>query len=399
MSVSEKENKALRRSETLIAFMLKLTDKIPNAFSIRNKVQEPLNNINSAIQGLRSPRIMVIGRSRSGKSSLINAICGFKVAEISDTKPETGTATWKEYYHHGTELLKILDTRGLQESEDPRQTDSANTPYESLIAALRKDCPDVVLFLCKASEVYSASNKDLDECEQIVEYIKQKYRRNLPIIGVLTKCDELSPPMISLPTNNERKNRNIEECVQSFYAYLKEREKLRDCVKSVVPTVAYAEYEEGENGLVFPDEDYRWNIDQLVEKMISCTPKETRGSLARMAHLSGFQRTVARTIVTSCSIICGVVAANPIPGLGIPTVAGIQSFMVSYIAWIAGREFSAEAISEFVAVAGTFGVTDIALKFIPGFGSLLSAGINGTATQFLGETAINYFFSVNEEDN
>ena len=45
MTVSEKENKALRRSETLVAFMLKLTDKIPNAFSMRNKVQEPLNTI------------------------------------------------------------------------------------------------------------------------------------------------------------------------------------------------------------------------------------------------------------------------------------------------------------------------------------------------------------------
>ena len=73
--------------------------------------------------------------------------------------------------------------------------------------------------------------------------------------------------------------------------------------------------------------------------------------------------------------------------------------MVSYIAWIAGREFSAEAIGKFVVYAGTLGVTDVALKFIPGFGSLLSAGINGTATQFLGETAINYFFSVSEEDN
>ena len=99
------------------------------------------------------------------------------------------------------------------------------------------------------------------QIKRFVEYIKQKYRRNLPIIGVLTKCDELSPPMISLPTNNKRKNRNIEECVQSFYAYLREREKLRDCMKSVVPTVAYAEYEEGENGLVFPDEDYRYEED------------------------------------------------------------------------------------------------------------------------------------------
>ena len=53
---------------------------------------------------------MVIGRCRSGKSSLIKAICGLKVAEVSDTKPETGMAQWKEYYHDGVELLRILDT-------------------------------------------------------------------------------------------------------------------------------------------------------------------------------------------------------------------------------------------------------------------------------------------------
>ena len=193
MNVSEKENPALRRSEDLVTFMLKLTDKIPNAFSIRSRVQEPLNNINSAIQGLRPPKIMVIGRSRSGKSSLINAICGLKVAKISDTKPETGAASWKEYYYNGTELLQILDTRGLQESEAPRQIDSAKIPYDSLIAALKKDCPDIILFLSKATEVHSASANDLDECEQIISFIKNKYRRNLPVIGVLTKCDEVSP--------------------------------------------------------------------------------------------------------------------------------------------------------------------------------------------------------------
>lgn len=72
MATYQPENKALRRSEDLVTFMLKLTDNIPNIFSVRSKVQEPLNNINCALQGLRPPKIMVIGRSRSGKSSLIN---------------------------------------------------------------------------------------------------------------------------------------------------------------------------------------------------------------------------------------------------------------------------------------------------------------------------------------
>lgn len=117
-----------------------------------------MNNLRSVLQGLCPPRVMVIGRSRSGKSSLINAICGLKVAEVSDREPETGMSEWKNYYHNGSDLLHILDTRGLQESQAPRQYDSAKTPYESILQAVKKECPDVILFLCMATEVHSASH-------------------------------------------------------------------------------------------------------------------------------------------------------------------------------------------------------------------------------------------------
>jgi predicted GTPase/uncharacterized protein (DUF697 family) len=399
MTVSQENNPSLSRSEELITLLLNLTDNLPNIFSLKDKIQEPLDNLRSAIQGLRPPRIMVIGRCRSGKSSLINAICGLKVAEVSDTTPETGKADWKQYYHHGSDLLHILDTRGLQESQAPRQADSAKTPYDSIMQAVNKECPDVVLFLCKATELYSASKEDLETCELILAEIKKKYRRNLPVIGVLTKCDELSPPRISLPTDNERKNSNIQKSVQNFRDYLKMRENLRHHVKDVVPTVAYAEYEEGKNGLILPDEDERWNITELIETIIKYTPQETHGSLARMAHIQGFQLSVARTVVIACTALSGFVSANPIPGAAIPVVGAIQTFMVMYIGWLSGREFSEQTLKDFVvtgsigvgATAGMVGIADVVLKFFPGVGNLLSAGAGAIATQGLGDAAILYF--------
>ena len=243
MTVSdETNNRVVNRSEALVTFLVDLADKLPSIFPIKGNIQEQLNNLLSTIQGLRPPRILVIGRCRSGKSSLINAICGFKVSEISDTKPETGQAEWKEYFHGGTDLLHILDTRGLQETEPPRQMDLAKTPFDSIMQAVRQKCPDVVLFLCKATEVHAAAQEDLNVCESIVSEIKKRYSRELPVIGVLTKCDELAPPRILFPTDNERKNRNLEEQVQSFHSYLKERKQLRCSIKEVVPTVTYAEY-------------------------------------------------------------------------------------------------------------------------------------------------------------
>ena len=406
MTASVETNNALTRNEALVTNLLAILDALPNFVPLKGNIQESLNNLRSVIQGLRPPRIMVIGRCRSGKSSLINAICGLKVAEVSDTKPETGKAQWKDYYYNGTDLLHILDTRGLQEAEAPRQADSAKTPYDSIMQAVNKECPDVVLFLCKATEVHSATQDDINICEKIIAEIDKKHRRKLPIVGVLTKCDELAPPKVPLPTNNERKNRNVQEQVQAFLTYLSKQDGLCSHVKTVVPTVAYAEYEEGKNGLILPDEDYRWNITELVETVIKYTPRETHGGLARMAHIQKFQLSVARTVVVACAALCGFLSVNPIPGAALPMVAFVQTFMVTYIGWLGGREFSEQTVKDFAvatgvgigANAGMIGIADIALKFVPGFGSLLSASASAIATQGLGDTAIVYFLEKTGEN-
>ena len=399
MTDSGESNKALNRSEYLLTEILRFVDSLPGVFPLKGNIQKGLDDVRDMIQGLRPPRIMVIGRSRAGKSSLINAICGLKVAEVSDNKPETGKAEWKNYYHNGTDLLHILDTRGLQESTAPRQNDSAATPYDSIMQAVKKECPDVILVLCKATEVHAAAQEDLNICESIHKEIKDKCLCALPVIGVLTKCDEVAPPKVSLPTDNERKNRNILEQVQDFRAYLSERGGLRPHVNAVVPTVAYAEYQEGRNGLILPDEDYRWNITELIQTVIKCTPKEIRGSWARMAQLKEFQLTVANTVVNACAALAGFVSANPIPGSAIPAVGVLQTFMVMYIGWLGGHEFSEQTLKDFAitggvsigANAGMIGIADIALKFVPGFGSLISASAGAIATKGLGDTAITYF--------
>ncbi|MEH2458662.1 GTPase family protein [Nostoc sp.] len=406
MTAFQGNNEALSRNEFLVTELLKVVNSIPGFIPFKDRFQDNLNDLRSVIQGLRPPRVMVIGRSRSGKSSLINAICGLKVAEISDTTPETGMAEWKKYHHNGSDLLHILDTRGLQEYIAPRQYDSAKTPYESIMQAVKKECPDVILFLCKATELHSASDEDLNACELIVGEINKLYGRDLPVIGVLTKCDELAPPGF-LPTDNERKNRNVQEQVRSFFAFLKARQGLSRCVKDVVPTVAYAEYEDGRNGLILPDEDHRWNITELVETMIKYTPSEIGGSLARMAHIKNFQRHVAVTTVIACTALCTFVSINPIPGAAIPVVAIIQTFMVMYIGWLSGREFSDQTVKDFLvnggvglgANLGMIGIADIALKFVPGFGSLVAAGAGAIATKGLGDVAIAYFLTLPETKN
>jgi len=44
------------------------------------------------------------------------------------------------------------------------------------------------------------------------------------------------------------------------------------------------------------------------------------------------------------------------------------------------------------------GIADIALKFVPGFGSLISASAGAIATKGLGDTAITYFIKKKSEN-
>ncbi|MBC6430396.1 hypothetical protein FM036_05935 [Nostoc sp. HG1] len=81
--------------------------------------------------------------------------------------------------------------------------------------------------------------------------------------------------------------------------------------------------------------------------------------------------------------------------------------MVMYIGWLSGREFSEQTVKDFLVNAGVgvgvnlgmIGIADIALKFIPGFGSVLAVGAGAIATQGLGDAAILYFLPLPEVRN
>lgn len=62
--------------------------------------------------------------------------------------------------------------------------------------------------------------------------------------------------------------------------------------------------------MIIPDEDYRWNIDKLIETMMKYTPKERRGSFARMASHKETQLTIANTTVTICVGLSAVINSS-----------------------------------------------------------------------------------------
>ncbi|MFJ7684510.1 GTPase family protein [Peribacillus butanolivorans] len=379
---------------SLFTFIKGQVNKLPISESKKNKMLDQLLKLKTMTVDAREPRIALVGRRGSGKSSLINAMFGQERQYVSPVKSGTGKGKWLWYPSDSQPKIRLLDSRGLGESETPTEDYEEETPMDELIKAVTEEQPDVFLFLIKAKETDSRIEEDLQELSKLRKIVKDKHHYDVPVICVITQVDELDPPHYKqVPFDaHPKKKQHIDEAIGLMAKRFKESEIP---LLNIIPICSYIDFDEKGN----IEYDMRWNIDLLSDYLIEALPSEAKLKTAKAIQSQFVKKKFARTIVGTFTAIASLIGAEPIPFADFPILTGIQGLMIVVIGFIADKDITTKTASEFITALGiNVGIgllvregVRAAVRFIPGAGLAVSGAVAGAVTYGIGQAAIAYF--------
>lgn len=120
--------------------------------------------------------IGLYGRRNAGKSSLINALTGQDIALVSEIAGTTTDPVYKAMEIHGIGPCVFIDTAGLDD-EGPLGELRISRTMKAM------DRTDIALLLCTS-----------DDIEQELSWAEMLKEKQIPVIWILNKCDQLSNP-------------------------------------------------------------------------------------------------------------------------------------------------------------------------------------------------------------
>ena len=167
---------------------------------------------------MKSGFVSLIGRPNVGKSTLINAVVGSKVAIVSN-KPQTTRNVIQGIYNDESTQIVFVDTPGIHKPNHKLGKYLNRQAYDSI------NDVDIILFLVDASVELGKGDKF------VLERIKET---NKPVMLVLNKIDKLSHEQILKKINEYKdlydfkeiiplsalKKNNVKELVKTLRKYL-----------------------------------------------------------------------------------------------------------------------------------------------------------------------------------
>lgn len=325
------------------------------------------------------PVVWLLGKTQSGKSSIVQALTGSTRAEIGQGyKACTRTADVYEFPDADTAFIRFLDTRGLGEvGYDPGDdmayceqrsslllitVKAGDHQLDDLVLAARQiskkhpDWPILIVQTC-LHEVYSDR-----EAQHILPY---PFDAGVLSIGL--------PPNLALTLSTQR------SCFEGITAGFV-------VIDFTVPGDGYEP--------VYYGLDALWTaIEDVLPSGLARMMRET------LAHRRSINDLYSREVhphIVGYSITAGLLGAIPVPVVNLSLVLATQAKMLHSIAALYGLTLTARSLSEVASAIGVggvvarYGVNELA-SLIPGWGSAISGLGSAALTYGLGKTMDFYY--------
>lgn len=310
-----------------------------------------------ARQKLERVNILVAGRTGVGKSTLINAVFGSRVASVGMGRPVTQNITW---FEPPGLPIRLCDTKGLELVDFAATLAALSSEIDRCNASGKVEDRIHILWLC----IDEPGTRVQDGEERVAE-LCAKHR--IPAIVVLTKA--IGP--------------------RTFEAAVRERlPTARHIVRVLVE-------EWGDRRPFGLPDLVRATEEVLLEATKAAFDTSQQVDIAR-------KRARALKVAAGAATTAAAAAAVPIPVIDAAGVFGVNVGMVTGIAAAMGvpmtrdnlLTLSASMVGALAVAAGGRMIAGEVLKLIPGIGSVvggfITAGIAGSATYGLGYGFIEF---------
>jgi uncharacterized protein (DUF697 family)/predicted GTPase len=355
--------------------------RLKRLFSSAAREEQLHRHLENLRQRLPVPVIWLLGKTQSGKTSIIKYLTGADAAEIGQGfRPCTRFSRLYEFPSVAAPLVKFLDTRGLDEpgydpTEDLAQFDSQ---------------AHVVVITVKA----------LDHAQENVlrhaRTIRQS-RPGRPMLLALTCLHEAYPQQqhpLQYPYGTDREEAEVPEDLRRSLA--EQRRRFGGLVNHVVPI-----------DLTPPEEGFdepNFGGGQLRQALLDALPAAYRQTLTTLEEATRELKDIyarhAIPIILGYSSLAATAGAIPIPWVDLFILPGIQTQMIRRLAQYYGQPLSAGRFLELASSLGVGilvrqGVREL-VKLIPVVGSVAGAALAGTSSYALGKAFCFYYSAVHE---